>query len=365
MDLPEDLHPQSPSRWKILAQWAFLLPPSVALALLFDHLHLPAAFLLAPMLCGVVAGVCGATVQPPRLAFNCAQAILGVLIAASLTTDLFSSLLANWFLFGFVVLATILASSLAGYLISRWHIMPGTSGVWGSAPGAATAMVIMAEAFGADSRLVAFMQYLRVVIVTAVAALLARLFVDRSGAVEQVVPWFPPLVWPEFGATLLVAVIGGLVGNALRMPSPFFLGPMILGVVLEFAGWVAFQLPPWLLAGSYMVVGWAIGLRFTRPILRHVVRVLPQITTSILLLVVFCGGLASLLIAFADVDPLTAYLATSPGGMDSIAIIAAAAQNVNLSFVMGVQMLRFLIVLVFGPAIARGVARLVNRGGQS
>ena len=41
-------------------------------------------------------------------------------------------------------------------------MLPGTTAVWGSSPGAATAMVLMAEAFGADARLVAFMQYLRV-----------------------------------------------------------------------------------------------------------------------------------------------------------------------------------------------------------
>jgi uncharacterized membrane protein AbrB (regulator of aidB expression) len=34
---------------------------------------------------------------------------------------------------------------------------------------------------------------------------------------------------------------------------------------------------------------------------------------------------------------LTAYLATSPGGMDSVAIIAAAAQHVDISFVMALQ----------------------------
>ena len=35
-------------------------------------------------------------------------------------------------------------------------------------------MMIMAGAFGADARLVAFMQYLRVVLVAAVASLVAR-----------------------------------------------------------------------------------------------------------------------------------------------------------------------------------------------
>ena len=45
------------------------------------------------------------------------------------------------------------------------------------------------------------------------------------------------------------------------------------------------------------------------------------------------------------IDPLTAYLATSPGGMDSVAIIAAASDRVDISFVMALQTARFLIVL--------------------
>ena len=60
-------------------------------------------------------------------------------------------------------------------------------------------------------------------------------------------------------------------------------------------------------------------------------------------------------------DPLTAYLATSPGGMDSIAIIAAASRDVNLSFIMALQMARFLFVLFFGPAVSRLVARTVKQ----
>jgi uncharacterized protein len=81
---------------------------------------------------------------------------------------------------------------------------------------------------------------------------------------------------------------------------------------------------------------------------------------SILALMAFCGGLAWLLHRHLGIDPLTAYLATSPGGMDSVAIIAAASDSVNLSFVMALQMARFLFVLLFGPALARLVARSVK-----
>jgi len=366
MDSTDQVPPTAPANktWPRALQWLLLVLASVLLVVVFEYAGMPATFLLAPMIAGIAAGGFGATVRPPQLAFDAAQAVLGILVAASLSPQLLGAFLSHWVIFLAVVMATLVASSTTGYFISRWHIMPGTSGVWGSAPGAATAMVLMADAFGADARLVAFMQYLRVVIVTAVAALVARLFVDTSGVVVAPVEWFPALDPQAFGATIAVALLGGLAGKLLRLPSPFFLGSMILGIVLEFSGLVSFQLPQWLLALSYPMIGWTIGLKFTRPILLHVTRILPQITLSILLLVIFCGGLAALLVMFTEIDPLTAYLATSPGGMDSVAIIAAASPNVNLSFVMSVQMLRFLIVLLFGPAMARLVARLVDRNSK-
>ncbi|MCA0019272.1 AbrB family transcriptional regulator, partial [Mesorhizobium sp. B264B1A] len=156
------------------------------------------------------------------------------------------------------------------------------------------------------------------------------------------------------------ALVGGLAGRLCRLPSPSFLGTFIFGAVIHLGLGVPMQLPPWLLAVSYAMVGWSIGLNFTRPILRHATRALPQIVASIVALIAFCGGLAFMISHLLDIDPLTAYLATSPGGMDSVAIIAAAAQNVDISFIMALQSARFLIVLLVGPSIARLVARAVK-----
>ena len=71
-------------------------------------------------------------------------------------------------------------------------MLPGTTAVWGSSPGAATAMVLMADAFGADARLVAFMQYLRVIFVSMAAALIARCG-STLGVEPPPIVWFPPI----------------------------------------------------------------------------------------------------------------------------------------------------------------------------
>src|SRR5690606_20128495 len=132
---------------------------------------------------------------------------------------------------------------------------------------------------------------------------------------------------PAFGATLGVAAAGVVLGRMARLPSPAFLGPLILGVALKFSGLGTFQLPEWVMATSYALIGWTIGLKFRRETIVHVRQALSQVTLAILALIAFCGALAFLLWEFAGIDPLTAYLATSPGGMDSVAIIAAAATD--------------------------------------
>lgn len=354
---------ESPSRLAVLAkpaQWLALVPLTLVLIVLLELVHLPAALLIGSLVAGIVAGVNGATVRVPRLAFASAQAIIGCLIAGSISLGIFSTLAEGWVLVLAVVLATLAASSLLGWLISRLDILPGTTGVWGAAPGASTAMVLMAGAFGADQRLVAFMQYLRVVIVTIAAAVVARLWVDRSGVAEPAIVWFPPLDWAAFGLTLAVAATGGFAGRMVRLPSPFFLGAFILGGIVHLGFGQAMQIPEWLLALSYVAIGWTIGLNFTIHTVRHATRALPPIIASILALMAFCGLMAWLIVLMFDVDPLTAYLATSPGGMDSVAIIAAASDRVDLSFVMALQAARFLVVLLAGPSISRLVARTLR-----
>lgn len=348
---------QGRSRW---LQWVLLVVVSAAFIALLELASLPAAFLIGPMLAGIVAGTAGAEIRLPNLPYVGAQAIVGCLIAASIEIELFTSLASDWPIVLGATFATLAASGLLGWLVSRWNVLPGTTAIWGSAPGAASAMVIMADAFGADARLVAFMQYVRVIMVSVAAAGIAGLFVDRSLLEAAPVIWFPPLDWPSFPATLAVALVGAVAGHLLRLPSAAFLGPMILGVTLHLLGLVDFQLPEWLLAASFAAIGWSIGLRFTRPIVAHAFRALPQIMIAVLILIAFCGALAVVVARLTGVDALTAYLATSPGGMDTVAMIAAASDGVDINFIMSMQTMRFLIVLLLGPPVARYFAGKVK-----
>ena len=343
------------TRLPLAAQWGLLLILSAVLICLLEIAGAPAALLLGPMISGILFGVNGGAVRVPRLFYLGAQAIVGCLIARAISYDIVRAFLEEWPLFLGVVLTVVAASGALGWLMSRSRALPGTTAVWGSSPGAATAMMLMAEAYGADAQLVAFMQYLRVVFVAVAASAIARFWIDASGAAAPAIVWFPPIDWPPFVETLGIAIVGGILGRALRIPAGALLLPIAAGAALHISGLVRIELPPWLLAISYALLGWNIGLGFTSRILRHASRALPQIVLSIVALIAFCCGLALVLVKTSGVDPLTAYLATSPGGIDSIAIIAASSK-VNISFVMALQTARFVVVMFVGPPLAQLIA---------
>ena len=336
------------------AQWALLLGLSVMVAAALEALRLPAALLLGPMLAAILLAAAETRTRVPGLLFFAAQAVIGAMIARGLPASVLVDLQKDWLLFAVVILLVMAVSTSLGWLLARWQVLPGTTAIWGASPGGASAMVLMSDAYGADMRLVAFMQYLRVVFVATLASVVAAVWTSGSDGAAAVV-WFPPVDWPAFAETLAVIVAGAVLAQRLRIPAGALLGPLALGVVLQGTGLLKIELPPWLLAMSYALIGWTIGLRFTRQILAHAARAVPLLTAAVLVLIALCGGLAAMLVVTVGVDPLTAYLATSPGGMDSVAIIAATT-NVNVPFVMAMQACRLIVVLVASPALTRFLA---------
>src|SRR5262249_51106057 len=139
-----------------------------------------------------------------------AQAAIGCLIAQSITPSIISGFARHWPVFLGVVALTVAASAAIGWIISRLRIIPGTTAVWGMLPGAAPVMMMMAKAHGADFRLVAFMQYLRVVLVAAAASAVALIFVPGGGS-RFGAGFLAPVDLLNLAATAAVALAGGVL----------------------------------------------------------------------------------------------------------------------------------------------------------
>ncbi|CAM2739613.1 transporter [Komagataeibacter xylinus NBRC 15237] len=341
-------------------KWCWLIVLSVIFTVPLHYMHLPAAILIGPMFAAVVLAVHEADLPIPAPCFLLAQGIVGCMIARSLQLSIFSEVIGEGPLFLGGVLCVILVCTLIGFCLARWKVLPGSTALWGASPGAATAMTLMSQAYGADMRLVAFMQYFRAAAVAMAATVMAR-STTSAGAADAGQGWFAPVAWPALGETLMVIVAGVALAHRLRLSAGALMIPLAIATVLQDAGLLSIELPPWLLLAGYAILGWGIGVRFTRATLHYAARAFPYILIAVVLMIASCWLMALVLVRLKHVSLLTAYLATSPGGEDTVAIIAATTAGVDMPFVMAMQTVRFVLVLFTGPFLARMLSRYVER----
>lgn len=336
--------------------WSLLIVVSAGGAEVLTALGAPAAWLIAPLLISIVAAVSGLVEQrvPPPF-FVAAQATIGCLIAETFTPPVAVQIAREWWIVLAVVVSTIVAAGVAGWIMARFGSLPAATAAWGSSPGAAAAMTSMSGDYGADPRLVAFMQYLRVTIVVLSAGAVAHFLLPHHHTAPLGGPLIvDPLAWLE---TLGVAVVAVLVTRRFKIPAGPLLGPMILGAALHATGYVRIAVPPFVLEAAYIAIGLSIGLRYTRETVRYALRALPQLLLSTGVLIALCCLSALLLKATAHVDPLTAYLATTPGGLDSVTVIALGS-GADVPLVLAIQAVRVFFVILSGPPLAKLIARI-------
>ncbi|CAK7060219.1 MAG: hypothetical protein DELT_01400 [Desulfovibrio sp.] len=342
--------------------WAVLLALTLVVFAVCEAVHLPASPLLAGIAGGAFLALRDAGLRMPKPFFQLCQSILGLMISTSFTVDVLYGMRDNWFLTILIVVSVIIFGLIGGLALTVRQWLPGTTGIWGISPGGATAMILMSEANGGDMRLVAIMQYLRVVIVSFIAVGVARFLgadLPAEAKTFTLTTFFPPTDYLNLALTLAVAVACCFTAYLFRSSIAGFLLAMLVGAVVQNAGIVTIELPGWLLTIAFMTIGWNIGLSFNRAVFLYACKAMPKILAAIFFMVGSAGVLAAALVVVWDIDPLTAYLATSPGGADAVAIIAASSGG-DMAFIMGTQTLRLFVVVLTGPYLARAAARLVR-----
>ena len=347
-----------PSRHPAL-QWAALIVVSSLASFCLDRAGIPAAMFLGPMLVAICFGVKGATIRLPKPLFQLSQGVVGCLIAHSMTAAVLLMVATHWPVMLLATAITVLLSVLVGIILVRFGGLPGSTAAWGTTPGAASAMVAMAEEYGADSRIVATMQYVRVVCVVVISALVGRfLGAEGTGAASHSAAiTFDWNTLQSFGIMLAVVVVGVWLGK--RLPAGALMVPIALGTILQLNGWVTITLPHWLLAIAFGSMGCYVGLRFDKTTVRYVTRALPKMIMASLMLIAMCALSALFLAHLMNKDFLSAYLATSPGGLDSMAIIAVDS-HADVGLVLAMQALRLIGVIASGPFLAKQIARVAR-----
>jgi len=342
--------------WTVLGIGASL---AGSLAQLVD---LPAGWLVGPMLVALaVALIWEKHPTVPRWGRVLSHAVVGGVLASAFRPSVIPLISRHWLPVALVVCSTLLLSLGAGLLLSAFIRLDRRTAALGTLPGAASGMLAMSDPLGADARLVALMQYTRVVVVVVSATLVARFglvpgteSLPASGGGLQAAQGGPDLLVQggpaTYALTALVAVLGAWAGTRYRLPAGALLGPLLLGIALEELGVVHLAWPPGVPQAAYLVLGLWVGLLFDGASVKRAGRLLPVVLVSAVGLVVACAALGWALVALTGIDGMTAYLATTPGGIDSVAIVALGS-GADAPLVLAVQMLRLFAVVLAGALL--------------
>jgi membrane AbrB-like protein len=122
---------------------------------------------------------------------------------------------------------------------------------------------------------------------------------------------------------------------------------------------------PWpVTAVAYLVAGLSVGGRFRRStIIAAKQLLLPLFATSLLL---FCTSfiLAYVLVRQTGLDAVSAFLAATPGILESVGAVAAEVQG-DSTMILSVHILRLACVVIAAPWLVRAARKWLVKRGQS
>ena len=321
--------------------------------------HIPAAFLIAPLIVSACFAVRGlSSIRLTKPSFFLVQGIIGVSLASSFSASSLAVLQKHWLPVLFVVLSMQVFTILnALFFVYFGKLSPATA-LLGTLPGGAGEMAAISETFGADPRLVSVMQYTRLLVIVLMVSLGSSLIGVNSAPVASVLLSPPAVSAYSNLLSLLAAVAGVFIGLKLKIPAGTMIVPLFLSIFISSLGFSLGLAQPvlWLV---YAALGLQIGSQFDSSVVERMKHLAFSLIGASLFLM-----FGSMLIAVAfskmiDLVGVTAYLAATPGGLDSVAVMATEVQA-DPAIVVTVHFSRLVLVLTTGPLLVKLFSRIMT-----
>ena len=316
----------------------------------FAALNLPLPWMLGALAVTTVASVSGLELRVPELLRRPMIAVLGAMLGTTFTPERLEGAL-DWLpSLAALPLYVILVGGLIFLYLRRWSDFDPTSAFFAASPGGLSEMIALSDQLGGDQRRVSLVHGARLLFIVSTVPFLAQMFgyrpPDRSPALDLAVD--PG----DLGLLAALGVAGYLLARWLRLPAATFVGPLLGSAAGHILGWIVVNPPAVLMALAQLVLGSAVGARFSGTPVALIGRTLllgAGATVIMLLITLAFGGALSALTG----HPLTLLLlAFIPGGFTEMSLIALA-MGVDPAFVVTHHSVRvFLVVLIALPAFA-------------
>jgi membrane AbrB-like protein len=324
---------------------------------LFAYLQLPLPWMLGALSATMAASLAGAPVSlPPRLRQSMI-AVVGLLLGSAFTPERFAHI-PEWLpsLLTLPVYVIVIGVLILFYL-RRFSDFDSRTAFFAATPGGLSEMIALADRMGGDLRNVSLVHAARLLLIVFTIPFLASVVAGVDSGARPVAGGeeVDPL------QLLLLALIGALgwaLGAKLRLPAASFMGPLFLSILVHAMGWIDHRPPQVLLAAAQLVIGAAVGVRFSGVPIRLILRTLLLGAGGTLLMFVFTFLFAEGLHQGTGLPLPLLLVALIPGGFPEMSLIALA-MGFDPAFVVTHHCFRVLMVVV----LALPIFTLLQRRG--
>jgi membrane AbrB-like protein len=314
--------------------------------LFFVLIHMPIPWLLGSMTAVLIGSKVG-TIQLywPGYVRDTGLIIVGYSIGLSFTKSeiieiiyqLPSMLLMTFILISFCAVIALLVSKLSGVDYPTVLI--------GSIPGGLSQMIVLAEEIKGDVTVVTFLQVARLMMIILLIPFLifsplfgAEKLSPSTNMVHMVSKQWDTL-FPNIIVFAIVSILCARLGQKVKLPTPYLLGPMIGTAIFTISGFPGPALTSTLLNISQFMIGGYIGLLLKPEKLNQKVKMITLAVISGIVMILVSMGLSLILIHMYRISSATSLLSLAPGGMDQMGIIAHEV-HADLSMVTGYHLFR-------------------------
>nr|WP_237713898.1 AbrB family transcriptional regulator [Novosphingobium sp. Rr 2-17] len=309
----------------------------------------PLPWVLGSMTACAAGSIAGLPVQASAATRRPMAAVLGVVLGSTFHPGLVAQA-AEWIL-PIALLPVFLATAAFACILYFRRVAkfdPPTA-YFAGMPGGIAEMVLLGSERGADERAIGLIHGARIFLVVFTLPFLIRAF----EAEQHVLVLDAPVVAQTGSWSLLLwgigcALVGAVVGKALRLPAWHLMGPLFVSAAVHLSGLSDFAIPAWAIAAAQVGLGATIGCRFVGLPLATVARTLliAAGSTAILLVITFAWSFA---IGWATgLNPALIALAYSPGGVAEMSMVALSL-SLEAGFVIVHHLVRVVLVIAGAP----------------
>jgi len=314
---------------------------------------MPAAFLMGGAIAVSIAAVAGLPMQVPDVLRNCVFIVVGMTLGTNVARDSLS-LIVQW---PFTMIGLALALGAIIVLVSQ-ALQKGLGFDRGTAylssfPGHLSFVLGMSESGYGESRHIAVMQSIRVLVLTVLVPLVARF--QASG--DLTVTAGGPVLSPISLIVLAVACIaGGFVFRLLRAPAAFVLGAMVVATAGKLMGLYEGRLPLWLTLFGFLFMGALIGSRFSNVSFGELRRTATGGLVSTAICVAIVSIIAYGLTYLVDMPFGQLWVGLAPGALESMGALGIAL-GYDTAFIAAHHTARFFLLTLLIPTVAAVAGR--------